>query len=82
MGLMSYIHKLLLRRGKLDDLLPDFDDLGHDESEREAARVDIESRIEDEIAVRKEVDTAVRKLRELNRRNHYGESLRKAFGGK
>lgn len=81
MSLMSYIHKLLLKRGKLDDLLPDSDDLGNDRADREAARADIEARAKNEKIVRLEVDAAVKKLKDLNKRNHYGESLRRAFGG-
>lgn len=82
MGLMSYIHRLLLKRGILDNFLPDKDDLATDTRDREAARVELEARIEDELAIRQEVEVAVRRLQDLNSRNHYGESLRRAFGGR
>lgn len=81
MGLMSYIHRRLLSRGKLDDILPDLDDLEGDRPEREAARADIEARLAAEERTKREVRIAVARLRELNRKNHYGESLRRAFGG-
>jgi hypothetical protein len=83
MGLMSYIHRQLLRRGLLSDILPDEVDLDSgDRSERETARTDIAKRAADERETSKEVAFAVRRLQELNRRNHYGESLRRAFGGR
>lgn len=83
MGLMSYIHKQLLKRGLLSDILPDEDDFGDgDVLEREAVRQEIRARAADEREIQKEVAAAVRRLRELDRRNHYGESLRKAFGGR
>jgi hypothetical protein len=83
MGLMSYIHNQLLRRGLLSDLLPDEDDLGSgDRPEREAVRAEIEVRAAEEREVQREVAAAVRRLRELDKRNHYGESLRRAFGGR
>lgn len=79
---MSYIHKQLLRRGLLSDILPDEDDSVGDAPEREAVRAEIEVRAADEREVQKEVASAVRRLQELDRRNHYGESLRRAFGGR
>jgi len=82
MGLMAVIHRLLLKRGKLNDLLPDYDDLEGDQPEREAARVEIEARAAEDEVVSKEVRVAVGRLQELNKRNHYGESLRRAFGGR
>lgn len=82
MGLMTYIHKLLLKRGKLNDLLPDIDDLDGDRSEREAARAEIASRVAYEKKMNREVKHAIERLQELNNINHYGESLRRAFGGK
>jgi hypothetical protein len=85
MGLMSYIHNLLLRRGKLNEFLPDESDLENVDNtamERKAVREDIESRTQDEQEIREEVVAAIRRLQELNKRNHYGESLRRAFGGK
>lgn len=53
-----------------------------DAPEREAVRAEIEVRAADEREVQKEVASAVRRLQELDRRNHYGESLRRAFGGR
>lgn len=82
MGLMAYIHRLQLRLGKLEDLLPDKDDLGSDKEEREAARADIDARTAEEEKIRQEVRIAVARLNRLNRRNHYGDSLRRAFGGR
>lgn len=83
MGLMSYIHKQLLKRGRLSDILPSEDDLAaSDRSEIEAARADVEARVADELEIRKEVAATIVRLRQLDRRNHYGESLRKAFGGR
>lgn len=83
MGLMSYIHKHLLKRGLLSDILPDEDDFGvGDAPEREAVRAEIMARAEEEKEIQKEVAAAVRRLRELDKRNHYGESLRRAFGGR
>jgi hypothetical protein len=83
MGLMSYIHKQLLKRGLLSDILPDEDDFGDgDVLEREAVRQEIQARAADEREIEREVAAAVRRLRELDRRNHYGESLRRAFGGR
>lgn len=82
MGLMAYIHRLLLRRGRLNDLLPSNDDLGGDKSEREAAKAEIEARAVEEEAISQELKLAIRRLQELNRKNHYGESLRRAFGGR
>lgn len=82
MGLMALLHRMLLARGKLNDILPDEVDLADgDRPEREAVRADIEKRAADEQEVSKEVTAAIRRLRELDRRNHYGESLRRAFGG-
>ncbi len=82
MSLMSRIHGYLLRRGKLVDLLPDETDLENsDRSDLEAARAEIEARAEEEKDMKQEVATAIRRLRELDKRNHYGESLRRAFGG-
>lgn len=82
MGLMSYIHKQLLRRGKLDDILPSEVGISHvTKPELEAAKVEIEARYEDEREVSKEVGAMIRRLHELDSKNHYGESLRKAFGG-
>lgn len=83
---MSYVHRLLLRRGALDDLLPDKvdpddDGGGGDKPEREAVKAEIEARAEDERQIRVEVRAAIRRLQQLDHRNHYGESLRKAFGG-
>jgi hypothetical protein len=82
MGPMAIIHRLLLKRGRLNDLLPDYDDLEGDKPDREAAKADIEARVAEDEEVRKEVWVAVRRLQELNRKNHYGESLRRAFGGR
>lgn len=83
LNLMSYIHKLLLKRGVLDDILPSKDDLDNgDKPEREAARVEIQTRAVEEREIQREVAAAVRRLRELDRRNHYGESLRRALGGR
>lgn len=83
LNLMSYIHKLLLKRGVLDDILPSKDDLdGGDKPEREAARAEIQVRAAEERETQREVAAAVRRLRELDRRNHYGESLRRALGGR
>ena len=83
MGLMSYVHRQLLRRGKLVDLLPDEADLDSgDRPEREAVRADIESRAADEQESSRAIAAAVRRLQELDRRNHYGESLKRAFGGR
>lgn len=82
MGLMAIIHRLLLKRGRLNDLLPDYDDLEGDKPEREAAKAEIEARTAEEEAMSREVRVAVRRLQELNKRNHYGESLRRAFGGR
>lgn len=80
---MSYIHKQLLKRGRLSDILPSEDDLvSGDRSEIEAVKADIEARTEEEREVRKEVAATIVRLRQLDGRNHYGESLRKAFGGK
>lgn len=81
--LMSYFHRVLLRKGLLDKFMPDSDDTGEIErAEIEAVRVDIEARTQEEVAIRREVRVAVRRLQELNDKNHYGESLRRAFGGK
>lgn len=81
--LMSYIHTRLLRRGRLSDLLPDENNLvGDDKPEWEIVREEINARAADERRTRREVDAAIRRLRELNRQNHYGESLKRAFGGK
>lgn len=82
MGLMSYIHRQLLRRGKLSDILPDEADRSTDKSEREAAKAEIQARAADERKTSREVAAAVVRLRELDNKNHYGESLRRAFGGK
>lgn len=82
MGLMTYIHRLLLRRGKLDDLLPDNNDLESDRQERETAKAEIASRAAYEKRMSREVKRAIERLEDLNSRNHYGESLRRAFGGK
>lgn len=83
MGLMSYIHKRLLKKGRLSDILPTEVDLEpEDSSEREAARREIEVRAAREREIGREVAAAVVRLRELDRRNHYGESLRRAFGGR
>jgi hypothetical protein len=86
MGLMSYIHRQLLRKGRLSDLLPNDDDLasatGDLSEEREAVRAEIEERAAREREMEKEVAAAVRRLKELDRRNHYGELIRNAFGGK
>jgi hypothetical protein len=80
---MSYIHRQLLRRGLLSDILPDEDVYaGGDKPEREAVRVEIEARAADEREMDKEVAAAVKRLQELDKRNHYGESLRRAYGGK
>ena len=81
MGLMALIHRVLLKRGKLDSLLPEHDDLD-DKEERDTAKADIEARAADDEKMRREVRVAVRRLEELNSRNHYGESLRRAFGGR
>lgn len=83
MGLMSYIHKHLLKRGLLDDLLPCRADLGEDTRPAlEAAKADLEARLEEERSISKEVAAVIRRLQELDSRNHYGESLRRAFGGR
>lgn len=80
---MSYIHKQLLKRGRLSDILPGEDDLAFgDRSELEAARADIEARAEEEREISKEVAATIVRLNRLDSRNHYGESLRKAFGGR
>lgn len=79
---MTYIHKRLLERGLLRDLLPEEDDLGLDVESIEAAREDIKAREEEERIKRLEAKRAVARLQELNSRNHYGESLRRAFGGR
>jgi len=79
---MAFIHKQLLRRGLLDDILPDALDICSDKEDREAARADTEARLADDKVVRREVDAAIARLQELNRKNHYGESLRRAFGGR
>lgn len=82
LNLMSYVHKLLLRRGVLDGILPNETHVDSgDKPEREAVKAEIEARAADERETRREVTAAVRRLRELNNQNHYGESLRKAFGG-
>lgn len=82
MGLMSYIHRQLLRRGKLEDLLPEEEyPRSGDRSDLEIARADTEARLVEEQAIKGEVATAVWRLKELDRKNHYGESLRRAFGG-
>jgi len=78
---MSRIHSILLKRGTLQDLLPK-DDLEGDKPEREAAKAEIEARTAEEVIVRREVRDAVARLQELNRNNHYGESLRRAFEGR
>jgi hypothetical protein len=83
MGLMSYVHRLLLKNGVLDDLLPhEVDPESGDKPEREAAKAEIQVRAADELEVSREVEAAIVRLRELNRQNHYGESLRRAFGGR
>lgn len=84
LNLMSRVHRLLLRRGALDDILPKKADLdgGGDKPEREAVKAEIEARAEDEQQIRVEVRAAIRRLQQLDHRNHYGESLRKAFGGR
>lgn len=83
MGLMSFLHRQLLRRGLLSDLLPDESDLGQDDrSEIAAERAKIQARADDEREVDKEVAVVVRRLKELNIKNHYGDSLRRAFGGR
>lgn len=80
---MSFIHRQLLRRGVLSDLLPDEADLDKDDrSEIEAERAKIQARAENEREASKEVAVAVRRLKELNIKNHYGDSLRRAFGGR
>lgn len=83
MGVMSYIHRQLLKRGVLRDILPDESDfVNGDRLEREAAGREIAARVADDREVRKEVAAAVRRLQVLNDRNHYGESLRNALGGR
>jgi len=80
---MAYIHRVLLSKGRLDSLLPDPADLDSgNRPEMEAVKAEIEARAEDEREVGKQVAAAVRRLHELDKRNHYGESLRKAFGGR
>lgn len=80
---MSYIHKQLLKRGRLSDILPGEDDLDFgDRSELEAVKADIEARAEEEREISKEVAATIVRLNRLDSRNHYGESLRKAFGGR
>lgn len=79
---MAIIHRLLLKRGILNDLLPDYDDLEGDKPDREAAKADIQARIAEDEKISREVRVAVRRLQELNKQNHYGESLRRAFGGR
>lgn len=80
---MSYIHKQLLKRGRLSDILPSEDDLvSRDRTEIEAAKADTQARAEEEREISKEVAAAIVRLNILDKRNHYGESLRKAFGGK
>lgn len=83
MGLMAYIHRVLLRKGRLDSLLPDPADLDSgDRPEMEAVRAEIEARAEAEREAGRQVAAAVRRLKELDKRNHYGDSLRRAFGGR
>ena len=83
MGLMSFIHRQLLRRGRLIDLLPDdIDRGGGDAPEIEAAKAEIQVRMQDEREISGEVEVAIVRLHELDRKNHYGESLRRAFGGR
>lgn len=80
---MSYIHTLLLRRGRLSDLLPEDDSIGRgDKPEWETAREEIQARAVDEQETRLEVEVAISRLKELNRKNHYGESLKRAFEGR
>jgi len=80
---MSYIHNQLLKRGLLSDILPSEDDFGVDDAtEREAVRAEIQARAAQERETQREVSAAVRRLKELDRRNHFGESLRRAFGGR
>lgn len=80
---MSYIHRQLLKKGFLSDILPDEVEFENgDKPEREAVRAEIEARAVDERRMSREVASAVRRLQELNRRNHYGDSLKKAFGGR
>ena len=80
---MSYIHRRLLKRGLLDDLLPCRADPDEDTLPAlEAAKADLEARREEEKSISKEVAAAIKRLQELNSRNHYGESLRRAFGGR
>jgi hypothetical protein len=79
---MSYIHKHLLRKGRLSDLLPDEADVGSgDRPEIEAAKAEIRVRAVKERQASREVAAAVVRLRELDKRNHYGDSLKRAFGG-
>lgn len=81
MGLMTYIHRLLLKRGLLSDILPE-DVIGDMPKEATIVKAEIEARAAEESEIQKEVAAAVKRLEELDRRNHYGESLRKAFGGR
>lgn len=79
---MSYIHNQLLRRGKLADLLPEETETKTgDKSEVERVRAEIAARAAEEQRMSREVAFAIGRLRELDQKNHYGESLRKAFGG-
>lgn len=79
---MSYIHKHLLRRGKLTDLLPNEADIAEvNRSDIEAARAEIEMHVAEDRNMSREVRSAIRRLNELDRKNHYGESLKRAFGG-
>jgi len=63
-------------------LLPKADDLVGDRPEIEAAKAEIEARAKSEEAISREVRAAVKKLQRLNELNHYGESIRKAYGGR
>lgn len=81
---MSYIHRQLLKRGRLSDILPSEDDfaIGDMPEEKEAIRSEIEARTAEDFEVQKELVRMTRKLRDLNKKNHYGESIRRAFGGR
>lgn len=82
MGPMTRIHEWLLKRGLLSDLLPSCtEDHTDDKEAREAARVEIAARVVSEAVVGVQVRQAIARLDALNDKNHYGESIRRAFGG-
>jgi hypothetical protein len=83
MGLMSYIHRHLLKRGRLSDFLPGKDDLiDGNRKELDEIKAEMKVRISEEREIDKEVSATIVRLNKLDSRNHYGESLRRAFGGR